>query len=294
MSGGSMTTGEKVFQLFALALITVLCLSMIYPFLHLLAVSFSTPTEALRPGIHIYPQEFSFAAYDQAFRSSGIWIGYGNTIFRTLFGTFLSLAVMTLGAYALSKTYLPHRQFYTLFIVITMFFSGGLIPSFLLVKSLGLYDTRWALIIPGLINTFYMLIMRNFLMAIPSELEDSARLDGANDIRILYSIVLPLSKPILATVSLWVAVHHWNEWFQALIYIQSPSKILLQIYLRRLIVDNDNAEMQRLMDEMAGEEVIAETVKAAVLMIGTVPILLVYPFIQKHFVNGIMVGSLKG
>ncbi|MNI39980.1 Inner membrane ABC transporter permease protein YcjP [compost metagenome] len=201
---------------------------------------------------------------------------------------------MTLGAYALSKKYLPHRNFYTMLIVLTMFFSGGLIPTFLLIKSIGLYDTRWALIIPGLINTFYMIIMRNFFMELPQELEDSAKIDGANDIQILARIVVPVSKPILATIGLWVAVHHWNEWFQALIYIQDQSKIVLQILLRRLIVENDDLQMRELMSQATEDEVVAETVKSAVLMIATIPILVVYPFIQKYFVKGIMVGSLKG
>lgn len=289
-----MTAGEKLFQVAAVAFVSVFSVMMIYPFIHILSLSLSTPSEAVRPGVHLYPQEFSLASYKQAFRTSGIWMGYYNTIFRTVMGTVLSLAAMTIGAYALSKKYLPHRGGITMFIVVTMFFSGGLIPTVLLIKSIGLYDTRWALIIPGLINTFYMLILRNFFMAIPQELEDSAKMDGANDIGILFRIVLPLSKPILATIGLWVAVYHWNEWFHALLYIQDQSKIVLQIYLRRLIVDNDNAEMQRLMEQAADEQVVAETVKAAVLMITMLPILAVYPFIQKHFVKGIMVGSLKG
>jgi putative aldouronate transport system permease protein len=289
-----MTKGEVLFQIAAILLITLFCLSVLYPFIHVLAVSLSTPSEALRPGIHLLPAEFSFASYQQAFQTKGIWSGYYNTLFRTVVGTFLSLIVMTLGAYALSKKYLPHRNFYMMFIVVTMFFSGGLIPTFLLVKSIGLYDSLWALIIPGLINTFYMIIMRNFFMELPQELEDSAKIDGANDIQVLFRIVVPVSKPILATIGLWVAVHHWNEWFQALIYVQDQSKIVLQILLRRLVVDNDDLQMRELMAQASENEVVAETVKSAVLMIATVPILLVYPFIQKYFVKGIMVGSLKG
>lgn len=289
-----MTTGEKVFQVAAVVFVCVISVMMLYPFIHILSLSFSTPAESVRPGIHLYPQEASVASYKQAFQTSGIWLGYYNTIFRTAVGTGLSLVCMTLGAYALSKKYLPHRSTITMVVVITMFFSGGLIPTVLLIKNIGLYDTRWALIIPGMFNTFYLLILRNFLMSIPQELEDSAKMDGANDIHVLFRVVLPLSKPILATVGLWVAVHHWNEWFNALLYVQDQSKIVLQIYLRRLIVENDNAEMQRLMEQASEEQVVAETVKAAVLMITMVPILTVYPFIQKHFVKGIMVGSLKG
>lgn len=285
---------ERVFQYVNLAFITLFCITVLYPFIHVLSVSLSTPSEAIRPGIHLYPKEFTFAAYEQAVQTKGIWMGYYNTIFRTVVGTLLSLVVMTMGAYALSKKYLPHRGFYTMFIVITMFFSGGLIPTFLLIKGLGLYDSLWALIIPGLINTFYMLIMRNFFLGLPQELEDSAKMDGAHDFQILFRIVLPISKPILATISLWLAVHHWNEWFQGLIYIQDQSKLVLQIYLRRLIVESSDLETKQLMDQAAEQDVVAESVKAAVLMIATLPILVVYPFIQKYFVKGALIGSVKG
>ncbi|MDQ1912684.1 carbohydrate ABC transporter permease [Paenibacillus sp. GD4] len=285
---------ERVFQYVNLAVITFFCITVLYPFLHVLSVSLSTPSEAIRPGIHLYPKEFTFAAYEQALQTKGIWMGYYNTIFRTVVGTLLSLIVMTMGAYALSKKYLPHRGFYTMFIVITMFFSGGLIPTFLLIRGLGLYDSLWALIIPGLINTFYMLIMRNFFLGLPQELEDSAKMDGAHDFQILFRIVLPISKPILATISLWLAVHHWNEWFQGLIYIQDQSKLVLQIYLRRLIVESSDLETKQLMDQASEQEVVAESVKAAVLMIATLPILVVYPFIQKYFVKGALIGSVKG
>jgi putative aldouronate transport system permease protein len=291
-----MSKGEVAFQYVLVFLISLLCIATLYPFIHVLSVSFSSASEAIRPGIHLFPREFTLAAYEKAVQLEGIWIGFGNTIYRTLVGTVLSVFAMSLGAYALSKKTLPHRNFITMAVVLTMFFSGGLIPTFLLMKDLGLYDTRWALIIPGLYNTFYMLILRNFFMSLPEELEESARIDGAHDLRILFQLILPLSKPILATISLWVAVHLWNEWFNGLIYIQDQKKIVLQIYLRRLIVENMDSDLQFLMEQEMdlNAQAVPESIKAAVLMIGTVPILLVYPFIQKHFVKGIMVGSLKG
>ncbi|UQZ87537.1 Inner membrane ABC transporter permease protein YcjP [Paenibacillus konkukensis] len=291
-----MSKGEVVFQIILVFVISLLCIMTLYPFIHVLSVSFSSASEAIRPGIHLFPREFTLAAYKKAVLLDGIWIGFGNTIFRTLIGTALSVFAMSLGAYALSKKTLPHRNFITMAVVLTMFFSGGLIPTFLLMKELGLYDTRWALIIPGLYNTFYMLILRNFFMGLPEELEESAKIDGAHDLRILFQLILPLSKPILATISLWVAVHLWNEWFNGLIYIRDQSKIVLQIYLRRLIVENMDSDLQSLMEQGMDlhTQAVPESIKAAVLMIGTVPILLVYPFIQKYFVKGIMVGSLKG
>lgn len=289
-----MTTGEKWFQVFAVLFISGLSVLFIYPFLHVLAVSLSTPTEAIRPGLHLYPQEFSIEAYKKALASNQIWYGFRNTIFRTVVGTLLSLLVMVMAAYALSKKHLPDRRFFTLFIVFTMFFSGGLIPSYLLIKGLGMYDTMWVYIIPGMFNTFSLLILRNFFIGIPQDLEDSARMDGANDIRILFSVVLPLSAPIIATITLWTAVRYWNEWFQALIYIQDQTKIVLQVYLRRLVVENQDMELRMLMSQQPGQETVTpETVKAAVLMIITGPILIVYPFLQKYFVKGVMIGSLK-
>jgi len=289
-----MTNGEKWFQIFAVLFMIGISILFVYPFLHVLAISLSTPAEAIRAGVHLYPQEFSFEAYRKAVASSQIWYGFRNTIFRTVVGTALSVFVMVMAAYPLSKKYLPDRRFFTLFIVFTMFFSGGLIPTYLLVKGLGLYDSLWVYIIPSMFSTFSLLILRNFFIGIPQELEDSARMDGANDIRILFSVVLPLSAPIIATITLWAAVSYWNEWFQALIYVQDQTKIVLQIYLRRLVVENQDMELRMLMSQQPGQETVTpETVKAAVLMIITAPIIIVYPFLQKYFVNGVMIGSLK-
>ncbi|XEC97490.1 carbohydrate ABC transporter permease [Paenibacillus tarimensis] len=292
-----LTRGERAFQIFTAVLILLMCVTMIYPFIHMISISLSTPAEAMRSGIHLYPKELSFEAYKVALNSDGIWVGFSNTIFRTVVGTLLSLVLMALTAYPLAKKHLPHRTFFTMVILFTMFFQGGLIPTYLLIQNLGLVDSRWVYILapPFLINTFSMLIMRNFFMSIPAELEDSAKIDGANDIRILSSIVIPLSKPILATVALWAAVFHWNSWFDGLIYIQDQTKIVLQIFLRRLVVENQNQELAMLMDMATGPQLVTpETVKAAVLMVTVLPILLVYPFLQKYFVRGIMIGSLKG
>ncbi|MBO9610533.1 MAG: carbohydrate ABC transporter permease [Paenibacillaceae bacterium] len=290
-----MSYGEKLFQWFAMALIVVMCVLMMYPFLHVLSISMSSYKESLRIGLHLYPREISWDAYENAFAAGDIWLAMGNSVFRTVIGTALSIVLMSFGAYALSKKHLPGRYFFTMAIVLTMFFSGGLIPSYLLIKSLGLMDSRWVLVVPTLFNTFSMMILRNFFMSLPVELEESAKLDGANDIRILFSLVMPMSKPILATVALWTAVAHWNAWFDALIYISDHKKMVLQLYLRKLIIENQDQEMQSIMlQATGGAKMTAETVKAAVLMIATIPIVLVYPFLQKYFAKGLMVGSLKG
>ncbi|QHT63938.1 carbohydrate ABC transporter permease [Paenibacillus lycopersici] len=292
-----MTKGEQAFQIAAVALIGLLSLSVLYPFVHLLSVSFSTPTEAIRPGFHLYPLHVSLEAYKKTFDSKQIWIGFGNTAFRTVAGSLLSLFFMAITAYPLSKPDLPHRSLYTMVFVFTMFFQGGLIPTYLLVKNIGLLDSRWVFILapPFLISTFSLLIMRNFFMSLPSELEDAAKIDGAGDLRVLFSVIMPLSKPILATLGLWAAVAHWNSWFDGMLYIQDSSKMLLQTYLRRLIVENRDQDVQALLDQtMGAQDVIPETVKASTLIVTIVPIIIVYPFLQKYFVKGVLVGSLKG
>ncbi|WP_145022361.1 carbohydrate ABC transporter permease [Paenibacillus sp. Y412MC10] len=281
--------GEKVFQVILILFIAILSICMIYPFIHVLAISFSSAGEAVRPGMHWFPKEISLFAWKRVLSDSTIWLALGNTVFRTVVGTFLSLLFMSMGAYPLAKRHLPHRQFYTTVIIVTMFFSGGLIPSYLLVKSLGLIDSRWALIIPGLISTYSMLILRNFFMNIPAELEDSAKIDGANDLRILFTLVIPLSKPVLATLALWSAVGHWNAWFDAMLYLQDQSLIVLQLFLRRLVITSEGGAILTV-DEMFKT---AETIKAATIMFTALPILIVYPFLQKYFVKGTMVGSLK-
>lgn len=282
--------GEKVFQVFLIGFITILCIGMLYPFIHVLSISFSSAAEAIRPGLHLYPREISLFAWDRVMTDKNIWFALGNTVFRTVVGTLLTLLIMSMGAYPLAKKYLPHRNFYMMFIVITMFFSGGLIPSYLLIKSLGLIDSRWALIVPGLISTYSLLILRNFFMGIPEELEDSAKIDGASDLRILFTLVIPLSKPVLATLGLWSAVGHWNAWFDALLYLQDQKLFVLQTFLRRLVITTEGDPLLPVSSVFET----AETVKAAVIMFTALPILIVYPFLQKYFVKGTLVGSLKG
>ncbi|RRJ64554.1 carbohydrate ABC transporter permease [Paenibacillus oralis] len=287
------TKGSNLFQVFLIAFMVILCIVMLYPFVHMLSISLSTPAEALRMGIHLYPREISFYAWEKVLTKADIWIGFGNSVFRTVVGTACSILFMSMGAYPLSKKYLPHRNFYTMFIVFTMFFGGGLIPTYLLIKNLGLIDNRLVFILPVLVSTFSMLILRNFFQAIPDELEDSAKIDGANDLRILFQIVMPLSLPVLATLSLWSAVGHWNAWFDAMIYIQDPNKQVLTTFLRRVVITGENLSLYA---TGSNEMIIGyqEPIKAATLMFTALPIIVIYPFLQKYFVQGTMVGSLKG
>lgn len=285
-----LTWPEKVFQVILVLFLSIMCASMTYPFLHQMTLSVSGGATQL--GVSLIPKGFTFNAYEELFKTHNIWTALGNSVFRTVVGTFLMIAVMTSAAYALSKRGLPHRKFYMMMIVITMFFSGGLLPTYMLVQSVGLMETRWALIIPSLINTFYLIIIRNFFMELSEEIEESAKIDGANDIRIFLQIVLPVSKPILATMTLFCAVYHWNAWFDALMYAQKQDLLVLQIYLRRLIINQDDAMLASAM--MSTTPPPKESLKAAVLVFTTFPILVIYPFLQKHFAKGILVGSVKG
>lgn len=286
------TIGEHVFQAILVILISLLCIATIYPFLHIASVSLSSPSEASRFGFHLYPREIDFFAWNQVLSQTKIWTGFGNSVFRTVVGTLLTLIAMSLCAYPLSRKYLPHRSFYTMIILFTMFFGGGIIPTYLLMKWLHLMNSVWVYVVPGLVPTFSMLVLRNFFMGIPTELEESAKIDGANDIRILFSIILPLSKPVLATLALWTAVGHWNSWFDAVLYITDQNKQVLQFFLREIVITNTDAETFG--RTVVGNLKYAPAIKAATIMFAALPILIIYPFLQKYFVKGTMIGSLKG
>jgi putative aldouronate transport system permease protein len=284
------TAVEHTFDYLNYLVLAVICLAMIYPFLFLLSLSV-TSSNVSALGLSIIPKSVTWANYAVVFENKYVLYGFISTLMRTLLGTSATLVITVCTAYVLSKRYYPHRTFWTMFIVFTMFFSGGLIPSYLLVKELGLMNSIWALILPGLINTFQMIIARNFFMALPDSIEESARIDGANDLRILVSIVLPVSMPIVATLTLWTAVHHWNAWFDSLIYIQDGQKQVLQVVMRRIVLEGTQDMMNM---SLADSDVSSESVKAATIIVTTLPILLFYPFLQKHFVKGVMIGSLKG
>ncbi|MEG2251985.1 MAG: carbohydrate ABC transporter permease, partial [Clostridia bacterium] len=226
---------------------------------------------------------------------SNYYIGYGfvNTILRTLLGAASGVLVTVLTAYPLSKKYFPNRRFWTAFVVFTMFFSGGMIPTYLCYSmQLKLDNNFLVLILPMLINTYNMLIARNFFMGLPEELSESGRIDGASELRILFNLILPISLPIVATLALWSAVEHWNAWFDSMLYFTDPKRQVLQLVLRRIVLEGSADMMGTAADEMS--TVNPETIKAATTMVATIPIVLIYPFLQKYFVKGMVVGSLKG
>ena len=290
---GRITIQDILFDTVNYTLVLIFCITTIYPFLYIMALSLS-PGDVPFTSIYIIPPKISLANYARVFMADFFLRAFYYTILRTILGTSLTLIAVLLGAYVLSKKYFPHRVFWTAFIVFTMFFSGGLIPYYFNVKNLGMIDTIWALVIPGLIPTFTMFIVRNYFMSLSESLEESARIDGANDIVILLAIIVPISLPIIATVVLWSAVGHWNAWFDSLIFTRDPKKHVLQVILRRIVIQGTigDIEMGNRIDDP--NLVSPENVKAATIMAATLPILLFYPFLQKYFVKGIMIGSLKG
>ncbi len=278
-------------------LLVLLSASIVLAFWHLLNLSLSPSHIATKGGLLLYPREMTLDNYARVIGNRYIWLGYKNTLIRTAIGTVTQLFFTAMGAYVLSKRFFPHRTFWTFFIVFTMFFSGGLIPSYLVVKNLGLLDTYASMILPGFISAYNMVIMRNYFQSLPEEIEESCLIDGAGRFRIFTQIILPLSKPILATVALWLAVGHWNSWFDVLIYISDDTKFTLQIVLRRIIITGSKEilDTSAAANAAANEATVSsEGLKAACIFVTTLPILCGYPFVQKFFVKGIMIGSLKG
>jgi putative aldouronate transport system permease protein len=283
--------GERIFGVLNLLILGMLALVTIYPMLNVLAVSFSNNDFVVRGEVGIIPKGFTLTAYHYLFNFKTILTGYKNTFFIVGVGTSINLLLTATTAYALSKKDLIGRQFFLLMIVFTMMFGGGLIPSFLLVRNLGMMNSLWALILPGAISAYNMVIMKNFFQSIPEELLESARLDGLTELGILFRIVMPLSKAALSTIGLFYAVAHWNSFFNAVIYINEKNKWPLQVVLRDILFFAN-------MTDAAGQDnlnnIPLEPLKMATIIATTAPVLTFYPFIQKYFVKGVMIGSVKG
>lgn len=283
--------GDIIMDVVIYFLLTVLAVLMVIPFIYVIAASFATETEILSRPIFLIPEEPTLDAYKRIFdmndmggtvlRSLGISIGV------TVVGTICNLFFTTTMAYGLSRSNLYGKKVLLNMVLFTMVFNGGMIPTFLIVKNLGMYDTYAALILPGAISAYNMLIVRNFFMELPQGLEEAASIDGCTDIGIFIKIALPLSLPCLATFGLFYAVGHWNNYFGALLYLADSRKYPFQLVLRNMVMITTE-------DTLDGEDLPKETLKMAVIVIGTVPILIVYPFLQKHFAAGVMVGAIKG
>lgn len=281
------TRGEKVFSIFNTFILTLLSVCTLYPIYHVLMASFSSSSGLMsHSGLLLKPAGVSLAAYSTIMNNRNIWIGYGNTIFIVVVGTGLSLLVSSMAAYPLSRQCFKARNFFMMAITFTMIFSGGLIPLFLVVKNVGLYDSIWSLIFPVLINTSNLIIIRTAFAQTPISLEESAKIDGANDIIIYFRIVLPLAKATMAVMCLYYGVAYWNSWFTASIYLRTRDLFPLQLILREILIANDNST--------SDSELMSESIKYAAIIVSTLPILCVYPFLQKYFVKGVMIGAVKG
>lgn len=286
------SVSEKVFDLVMIVATFIVAVTMLYPVLFVLKQSLSSPNTVGLATLSLIPKEFSSAGYQYILRTRYVWTGFSNTVIRVILSTSLGLIVATGYAYPLSKKNLPFRNTLTLFIVITMFISGGLIPRYLLVRNLSLMNSMWSMVLPNLAKAFNLIIMRNFFMNIPVELEEAADIDGCNSIQAFLKIILPISMPIIATIGLWIMVDNWNAWFDCMLYITDPAKLVIQVVLRKIVFETSNEMLQTQI--IRDSEISQDVVKYAVIIVATVPILMVYPFIQKYFVKGVIVGSLKG
>ncbi|RAV21576.1 carbohydrate ABC transporter permease [Paenibacillus contaminans] len=283
----------RLFDTANVLLMGIVVCSMLFPFIHMAAVSISSSEYVLGNKISLWPKGINFDAYTAVFKDNRIWVGYKNTILYVVLGTSLSLLFTTMGAYTLSRRNLILGKTFMLIVVFTMLFSGGMIPTYLVVRNYGLLNTIWAMVIPGLVSSYYMIIMRTFFQGMPRELEESGKIDGLSDFGILIRIVLPLAKPVMLTISLFYAVGIWGNYFSALIYLRDESLFPLQVMIRNIVMIGQVGEMVQ-STAVGGKSVVLESLKYAVILVGTLPILLVYPFIQKHFVSGAMIGSVKG
>ncbi len=285
---------RKIFNTLNILVLSVLMITMIYPILYVLFASVSDAAALIsHRGLLLKPIGFNINAYRMVFRDPLVINSYYNTIIIVVVGVSINILLTSLGAYVLSRKDVYFKKMIMMFIVFTMFFSGGLIPLYLTVKSVGLYNSLWALIIPTAVNTFNLIIMRTSFMAIPDSMEESATIDGANHIIILFRIILPLSLPVIAVMVLYYGVEHWNAWFNAMIFIKDRSLYPLQLLLREILVQNDTNSMTMGVD-MQEQNQVSESIRYAVIIVATLPVLLLYPLLQKYFVKGVMIGALKG
>ena len=284
---------EKAFQFINSLLLIVLAIMFLYPIVYVFSASLSKPMFVETGVVKLLPKGFSFDSLIAAAKMNGIWRAYGNTIFITVVGTFISLVLTILGAYVLSKPYLKYRKILTLFVIVTMWFDPGIIPRYLNFRDLGLINSYSAVLIGFAINTFNVIILRSFFESIPSSLEESAKIDGANEFQILKNIYLPLSKSALTTVGLFYAVSKWNGYFWTMILLTDESKAPLQVFLSRLIFQRNSAgEAAQIVTNST--TVSPLTTIYSVIVLSIIPMLILYPFIQKYFKKGVMVGAVKG
>ncbi len=289
--------GDRVFQVVAYTLVILVTLIVLYPLIYVISCSVSDPTAVGGGKVWLLPVGFTLEGYKRVFQEQAIMTGYANTIFYTVVGTAINLVVTLPCGYALSKKTLPGKNFFMTFFMITMYFGGGMIPSFLLVQKLNLYNTRLVLLILGAFSMYNCIICRTFFSDLPKELEEAAMIDGCSVYRCFLQVVMPTAKALTGVMVLYFAVGHWNSYFNAMMYISSDEYKPLQLVLRRLLVEVETsaAMMEGTMAEYAAEQYqLAQLLKYAVIVVSSLPVMILYPFLQKFFAKGVMIGSVKG
>ena len=289
------TRGDKIFNFFLYLVTGILTLIALYPMYFIIIASFSSPAAVANGNVVLFPVNPTFSGYAKLMGYTSIWIGYRNTIAYTILGTLVILAVNLPAAYALSRKDLVGRRLINLIFIVPMFFSGGLIPTYMIVKDFGLVDNFWVMIIPFSVITYYVIVARTFFSnSLPDGIWEAAQIDGCGNLRFFFSFVLPLSKAIIAVIALWAAVGIWNQYFNALIYIRSDNLQPLQIILRAILINNQS--MASMTTGSAAQEAreLAELIKYAVIVVSSAPIMCMYPFVQKYFNQGVMIGAMKG
>lgn len=288
------SVSDRMFNVINVTLLLLLSVVMIYPLYYVVVASFSTYNSILQSnGFLLYPKEFTIEAYKLAFKNPMVLKGYANTLFVVIVGVAVNLILTAIGAYFLSRKDVKLQKPIMVLIVLTMYFSGGMIPFYFTVKNLGMEDSLWALIVPTAVNTFNLIIMRVSFMEIPRSLEESVEIDGGGHFIMLFKIILPLSKATFAVIGLYYAVAHWNAWFNAMLFLKERDKFPIQLILREILIQNSMSGMDSGVGA-AEADYIGETIKYAIIIISTLPILIVYPFLQKYFVHGVMIGAVKG
>ena len=284
---------DKVFKIVTISVVVIIAACCLFPFLHILAISFSNKTAVIRGDVLLWPVNFDLSAYKAVFTNKGLMDSMWFSLLLTVVYTVFALAMTILCAYPLSRPGLKFKSPILLYILFTMYFSGGMIPGYLNIKSLGLLDTFWVLVFPTVLSTYNMILMKSFFQSMPRELEESAYVDGANDLVVLIKIVLPLSKAMLATIALFYAVSRWNGFMDAILYINDESMYTIQLRLRQLIQSSQVSSMMEEIPEMK-DDLVAETIKAGCMVFSMIPVMIIYPWLQKYFVKGVMIGSVKG
>ncbi len=293
-SGEIQSAGDKIMQAVCVVLLLVLCVIFIFPFLNVLFKSISGEAAVLAGEVKYWPKDVQLGAYKYVLKQAAYFTSLKNTLTVVAIGTALALLTNGMTAYAIGKKRFRERNLLIACYIFTMIFSGGLIPGYLLVRSLGLYDSLWALILPAIISPYYLLILKSFMAGIPDSLEESAKIDGAGHFTIFFRIVLPIAKPAMASICLFFAVDLWNDFFRPMIFLTSTEKYTLQLYLRNLLIGASDLMGQNFIDPTIYGNVAAQSIQNATIIVSIVPILILYPFLQKYFVTGITLGSVKG